>query len=262
MTAIAAGIDLSGRTVGTTAIAWLGGESDQPQLIEVVAGPELSGERGDTCIAHHLTARRPELVAIDAPLTLPHAVTCIRPSCAICFPVNGIAPSYGSRALDRAESWKAAGHTEKPPMPTVMVAGIALRAIYLRRLLEREGLEVIETWPMGVYRVIARRTGDLGEDTGDVWRRELLESRVRDVQRVDAEGFRGSLRDRLDAVAAAYAAWSKLQGKGCAVSSEADPSEGAIWVPDPARSDDLRPLDDLAVRERHPQRLPRRERDA
>ena len=56
---------------------------------------------------------------------------------------------------------------------------------------------------------------------------------MRDGDRKDAEGLRGALTDRLDAVAAAYAAWAKLHGRACSVGSTADPGEGAIGVPDP-----------------------------
>ncbi|MDQ3647614.1 MAG: hypothetical protein M3433_03330 [Actinomycetota bacterium] len=149
---IAAGVDLSGRTVGTTATAWLEGERpERPHVVEVKAGRDLRGNRGDHSVVSALIERRPKVVAVDAPLSLPHTVTCTDSRCDICFPETEVAPAYGSRAIDLSEEWRKRGHEEKPPMATAMVAGIAFRAMYLRRLLQKRGLSVVETWPMRVY---------------------------------------------------------------------------------------------------------------
>ena len=211
---LAAGIDLWGALRAPQPSQSVGGLQPDAGLLDLVAGPELRSDDGDARIVQLLLRRRPGVVAIDAPLTLPHAVTCSDPECSICFATDGRAPSYGSRALDRAEAWAEVGHTERPPMPMVMVAGIALRALYLRRLLERAGLTVIETWPMGVYRVLARSAGPAASDTNDAWRRGLLAERVAGLQRVDAGNLKGPMTDRLDAVAAAYAGWCQLTGQG------------------------------------------------
>jgi predicted nuclease with RNAse H fold len=224
---LAAGIDLSGRTIGTTALALVGGDAPRPEVLEVVAGRNLRGPTGDAEIVRRLEDRRPAVVAVDAPLTLPHAVTCDEPECPICFPADGVAPSYGSRAIDGAAAWAAVGHAEKPPMAMVMVAGIAFRARYLQRLLERVGLTVIETWPMGVYRVLARGAGETAADTGDAWRRGLLASAIDGLDGVDA-----SNTDRLDAVAAAYVGWCHVTRRATAVvGPEGYRDEGEIWVP-------------------------------
>lgn len=115
-------------------------------------------------------------------------------------------------------------------MPMVMVAGIAFRAIYLRRLLERIDHSVIETWPMGVYRAIARRTAEgADEGTGDDWRANLLSRAVDDLD-VALDGNPGALRDQLDAVAAAYAGWLWCAGDAVAVNGD-DANEGEIWIP-------------------------------
>jgi predicted nuclease with RNAse H fold len=213
---IAAGIDLSGRTTGTTALAWLQGDS--PRLVEVVTHRDL---RDDRKLVRSCLDRRPDVVAIDAPLSLPHAVTCDDPDCARCF--GALAP-YGSRAVDGKEAWAAVGHVEKPPMPTVMLAAIAFRAIHLRRLLEGEGADVIETWPMGTYRVLARAAAAPPGDTGEAWRRSLLAARVANLE-VVIEGT--ATTDRLDAVAAAYAGWCRLAGRAVPVRAEDD----EIWIP-------------------------------
>jgi predicted nuclease with RNAse H fold len=230
MGTVVAGIDLSGRTTGTTAIAWLEAHGGRPRVVDVAAGPKLRGDTGDAQIAARLQARQPQLVAIDAPLTLPHPLVCTKPDCPVCFADDGIAPFYGSRWLDRAEAWMAVGHGEKPPMPAVMIAGIAFRAMYLTRVLRRAEIAVIETWPMGVYRALARRLGTTGKETDDGWRRQLLATAVDGIELVDV-GSSGQRRDRLDAVAAAYAAWCRLTETATAVRSERDPGEGAIWIP-------------------------------
>jgi predicted nuclease with RNAse H fold len=209
---IAAGIDLSGRTTGTTAVAWVEGE--RPRLVEVVAD---RGLRDDAQLVSRCLDRDPDVIAIDAPLSLPHAVTCSNPDCPRCLAPDA---RYGSRAVDGRKAWAAVGHVEKAPMPTVMLAGIAFRAIYLRRLLERAGAQVIETWPMGTYRAVARADGVTDGDTGDSWRRRLLAARVGGL-----EGLEDGT-DRLDAVAAAYAGWCRLTGRGTAARAEDD----EIWI--------------------------------
>jgi|SRR5215211_415359 len=223
---VAAGIDLSGRTTGTTAIAWV--EGRPPRVAEVRSGGRFRGERGDAEIVDALLARRPGVVALDAPLGLPHSVVCTDPNCTVCFPADGSVPSYGSRAVDGAEAWASVRHAEKAPMPTVMVAAIAFRAIYLRRLLSKEGVEVIETWPMGVFRAIARNAARAasGRDGDDSWRRALLASVVGDLP------GDGCGRDVLDAVAAAYAGWCRLAGTAVEVRADGPlDEEGSIWIP-------------------------------
>jgi predicted nuclease with RNAse H fold len=231
MSVLAAGVDLSGRTVGTTAIAFLRGEAERPRLVGMMAGRELSGDTGDAAIVERLAAQRPGVVAIDAPLTLPHPLTCADPDCPVCFPDSAVAPSYGSRGVDRAEAWRAIGHVEKPPMPAVMVAGIAFRAIYLRRRLEAAGLEVIETWPMAVYRLLARHSGDAAAPTTDAWRRGLLEKSVDGLAVLDTADHKRALRDRLDAVAAAYVGSCWLRETARSITGALGPREGVIWIP-------------------------------
>jgi predicted nuclease with RNAse H fold len=223
---IAAGIDLSGRTVGVTAIAWVEGE--RPRVTRLEA-KDLRGGRGDDRVCALLREHRPAVVALDAPLQLPHPVTCEEEACPICFPEDGVAPSYGARTVDRPEAWKGIGHRERSPMPTVMLAGIAFRAIYLARLLRRAGLEVIETWPMGVYRALARGGEPVpAHDGSDAWRRATLSRTVAGVAEQCPEGAPHE-RDLLDAAAAAYAGWCHLAGD--VVEVQGLEGEGSIVVP-------------------------------
>jgi predicted nuclease with RNAse H fold len=226
---LAAGIDLGGRTTGTTAVAWVeGAHGTRPSVREVRAGADL---RGDTRMLDELGC--PEVVAVDAPLTLPHPVVCTDDDCPVCFPDDGARPAYGSRSdLDSAAAWRSIGHVEKGPMATAMLAGIAFRAIYLARLLRRAGMKVIETWPMGAYRAFARSggTASRGDEGDDAWRRALLEIRVGGLDAAIRVG-ESAERDRLDAVAAAYVGWLWLAREARSVPPSADRDGEAIWIP-------------------------------
>lgn len=221
---LVAGVDLSGRTTGTTAIAWLKGES-KPALTRVLADSKLRGERGDAEITRELVKSQPSVVALDAPLALPHAVTCADDECRHCLSSDTPAPAYGSRACESKAAWAAVGHHEKPPMPMVMVAGIAFRGIYLKRLIEKARIPVIETWPMATYRALAGSAQP--QDTDEAWRRSVLASKVEGLASECPEGPPAE-RDRLDAVAAAYAAWAHESGSGLEV--KVLPDEGSIWT--------------------------------
>jgi predicted nuclease with RNAse H fold len=229
---LAAGIDLGGRTMGTTAIAWVdGSRGSRPRVFRVRAGAELRGDRGDSEILAAVGS--PGVVAVDAPLTLPHPIVCTDDDCPVCFPDDGVAPSYGSRPdLDSATAWKSVDHVEKAPIATSMLGGIAFRAIYLARLFRRAGLKVIEVWPMGAYRALARSPGarTRGDDGDDAWRRALLASHVEGVNGAIPRGEEVE-RDRLDAVAAAYVGWLWLAGRARSVPPGAKRDGEAIWLP-------------------------------
>jgi hypothetical protein len=68
------------------------------------------------------------VVAIDAPLILPHSMTCVEPDCPRCAPGTA---AYLARDQDRL----AGG------MPTAMMAAIALRGIYLARMLRGRAIK-------------------------------------------------------------------------------------------------------------------------
>jgi predicted nuclease with RNAse H fold len=225
---IAAGIDLSGRSKGTTAFALVRGQTGtKPELLEIEE-KGLTGASGDQRLLDVVLTAGPAIVAIDAPLFLPHAVTCHDPHCQRCFPADGTTPSYATRELERPGPWQVRGHAAKGPMPTVMLAAIAFRAIYVSRMLERNGLRVVETWPMGVYRVMEERAGEKPSRSLDADARlRLLEPAVDDPHAL-LNGGSPSI-DRIDAVAAAYAGWCVLAGTAECVDAAAD--EGAIWIP-------------------------------
>jgi predicted nuclease with RNAse H fold len=227
---LVAGIDLSGRTTGTTALAWLAGavSCERPVLDRpVVAERGLRGARGDERIVGLLMDARPDVVAIDAPLYLPHAIVCRDEDCGRCFPSSGAYPSYTTRKLERKERWSDPP-SARPPMPMVMVAGIAFRAIFLRRLLEREGIRVIETWPAGVLRRIQDAPGRASPLDAATRARLLLgcvDDPGQQLQRPDLP------LDALDAVAAAFAAWAYSTDWFHPVEDDGWLDEGAIILP-------------------------------
>jgi predicted nuclease with RNAse H fold len=226
---LAAGIDLSGRTTGTTALAWLAGTTscERPLLDRPVATEGMRGAGGDERIVSLLTDGRPDVVAIDAPLHLPHAVMCRDGSCKRCFPPGGASLSYTTRKLERKERWSDLP-SARPPMPTVMVAGIAFRAIFLRRLLEREGIRVIETWPAGVFRRIQGAPGHTPRLDAATRARLLLgcvDDPDQQLQRPDLP------LDALDAVAAALAAWAYATNWFQPIKDDGWLDEGAIILP-------------------------------
>jgi predicted nuclease with RNAse H fold len=231
---LAAGIDLSGRTTGTTALAWLTGTAsgERPRLERPVVTKGLRGAKGDERIVGLLVEAGPDVVAIDAPLNLPHAVMCQDRDCSRCFPPDGAYPSYTTRKLERKERWSDPP-SARPPMPMVMVAGIAFRAIFLRRLLEREGIRVIETWPAGVLRQMQNAPSRSSRLDAAARARLLLGS-------VDDPGRRlqqpDLLLDVADAVAAALAAYAFATGQFQSIGDDAWADEGAIIVPSVAQS--------------------------
>lgn len=224
------GVDLSGRTTGHTTLCVLHGERGaRPHAEPIIedGGTDLSPRPAARDIARICQERGVAVVGIDAPLRLPHAVTCDDPDCDRCFPEGGSDASYTQRAADLAASWRDVGHVEKPPMPTAMIAAIAFRGIYVRRALERLGIGSVETWPKGVYRGLAA-SGDHGppppsrDEEGYVsWCRCLLSTVV------DADWDEHTTPDRIDAVAAGYAAWVHTTGACVHVGG----IDGSICVP-------------------------------
>jgi len=99
---LAAGVDLGGRTTGTTAAAWVEVSGDgAPRVRSVVADRSL---RGDRELCDRLG--QPAVVAIDAPLSLPHPVVRNDPTCRDWFPSDGSVPSYGTRTeLESPSAW-------------------------------------------------------------------------------------------------------------------------------------------------------------
>jgi len=173
------GIDLSGLTSGArghTVAAELFVETPL-RLGERFIAPR--GLRGDRLLVEWIEGRRPRVIAIDAPLTLPHSVLCSDAECPRCDLGSA---EYLARDVDRL----AGG------MPTAMLAAIAFRGIYLARVLRDRGYEVIEAYPAAAYRAMGA-AGKAYEE-----RAALL------VDRVGA--FDWTITDEVDAVCSAIVA--------------------------------------------------------
>lgn len=170
MELVVAGIDLGGKTTARTSIAVLrgerGGRPAAQLLVTDADGRALPKRAGTRQLAEAVVATGAEVVGIDAPLSLPHPLTCTDPDCRRCFPEDGAEADYSSRHADRAPPWRAAGHTASP-MSTAMLGAITFRGIYLRRALERTGTSVVETWPRGIYESLSPGAEPLPRVTDD-----------------------------------------------------------------------------------------------
>ncbi len=191
------GIDLSGvsgGTYGRTALACIALETPLRVSDQLIVP---RGTKGDRILLEWIGARKPRIVAIDAPLSLPHSVTCEVANCPRCEPG---AASYLGRDVDRLVDG----------MPTVMLAAIAFRGIYLARMLRSRGYEVIETYPGGSYAAMGITRDQLAKGSR--------------VGGYDLEPFSSTIPDEVDAVCAALAAIGRLRGRESVVEGR----DGAI----------------------------------
>jgi predicted nuclease with RNAse H fold len=196
------GIDLSGLSGSTKgrAVAAQIALEERLRVLDIVT--IRRGIRGDRDLVDWIDERRPRVIAIDAPLTLPHSIFCEIPGCPRCLPG---AASYLRRDVDRLASG----------MPTAMLAAIAFRGIYLARTLRDRAYEVIETYPAAAYRA----TGAAGKTYEE--RAALLADRV--------GAFRWTIADEVDAVCSALVAADGVARRHEGVIRGED---GEIWLTD------------------------------
>jgi predicted nuclease with RNAse H fold len=182
------GIDLSGvgaQTVGRTVAARLA-LGARARLVDLTPRvPRLTDAALLAWIAHE----DPRIVAIDAPLTLPHVVSCTDPICSLEHHLY-------TRRLVEIEL-RDRMHIG---MATSRIAAIAFRGIYLKRSLTMQGIQVIETYPRATFQVLGVPTTSKRDPAGAA---AALGRRVDGVATTDA--------DELDAIAAALAAAEYLQ---------------------------------------------------
>lgn len=201
------GIDLSGLTYGAkgrTVAAHLYLETPL-RLGEPLVVPRRI--KGDRILVDWIEERRPKVVAIDAPLSLPHSILCVGADCPRC---ELGAASYLERDVDREARRQGGG------MPTVMLAAIAFRGIYLARKLRERGYEVIETYPRASLRALGAAGSSKRDPAGVA---AALARRV--------EGVATSDPDELDAIAAALAAADYLRQPR---PEPIEASDGTIWI--------------------------------
>jgi predicted nuclease with RNAse H fold len=162
--------------------------------------------------------RRPRYVAIDAPLSLPEGMCCLKESCP-CAPVS----HDGLKAAERALLKEGVGlfRTTKRSIIKLMVC----RAMGLRRKLEEGGYAVMEVYPYASkVRLFGRPIPKKTTKAGRQWLRQRLEGLAPGLR----EQRRPLCHDELDAIVAAYTAYLRGQGEAEAVG---DPQEGVIYVP-------------------------------
>lgn len=196
----AIGIDLSGisrRTKGRTVAVAL--EPDPLRYRSIQAFH--NGLASDRLLVDWVVDQHPRIVAIDAPITLPHAVMCADPGCERCEPGKA---SYLERDVDRVARKRGGA------MPLVMLAAIAFRGRYLARQLEHRGLRVVETYPAASFR-------ELGASRDRASRWAVLDAQIQDLPELAG--------DALDAACAALAAAQAERG-GTALSG----ADGTIWL--------------------------------
>lgn len=153
---------------------------------------------------------RPEVVAIDAPLSLPKGRCCADTSCPCA--VHGIV-----RSADRAVS-RMGYHPFWTLLPSMV--NLTLRSIRLRETLESMGIRVIEVYPGAAQDRLGLPRKQRGEDA-------LLQGLYRLGIRFPDPG-RKRVHDELDAVTAAYVGLCWLQN---AFEAAGPPDEMQIILP-------------------------------
>jgi predicted nuclease with RNAse H fold len=197
------GIDLSGVTTATKGrtVAAEIRLTDPLTLVDRLLVPRRA--RGDRILLDWMATKRPRLVGIDAPLTLPHSIGCTDRGCARCEPGSA---NYLERDVDAMARRMGGG------MPFVMLAAIAFRAMYLARKLNEIGIETVEVYPAAAYRAMG-----VGRASGE--RADALKKWVGD--------FEWSIPDELDAVCAAIVTGHSLSSGSKAIRG----FDGSIALP-------------------------------
>lgn len=158
-------------------------------------------------------------VAIDAPLSLPRGMCCLRMSCG-CQPQA----ADGRKAAER-EICKQLGIGLFMTSKRGIIKTMTYRALGLKRLLTAAHYEVLEVYPFACKvalfgRAIPRKTAAPGRR----WLREQVTSLIPALALY--QGIPG--HDELDALLAAYTAY---QYDHCLSVALGDPDEGVIYVP-------------------------------
>jgi predicted nuclease with RNAse H fold len=166
---------------------------------------------------------RPEVVAIDAPLSLPAGLDCLEETC----PCRQTLPHKG-RACEQALARLGIGcyfTTKRSLIKTMVYRGIALQVELVRR-----GLTVIEVYPFATRRRLFGRLPGKATRAG----REALWARLRPLL-ASGPALPEALpsHDVLDALLAAYTGLLYAHHQAEALG---DPTEGLLWLPKAATS--------------------------
>ncbi len=197
------GVDLAGRSENDTGIciledgfqAWCRRVHSDAQIIDVVL------------------SSKPDVVAIDAPLTFPLDRCCLEPGC-----------DCRKKGLNIREAERELRRMGIRVFPCTFggMRSLTTRGVLLRLQLESMDQQVIEVYPGA--------TQDL---LGIPRKKAGIEALARGLVDLDIKGDlkeRSLTHDELDAITAAYTGWLFQNDMTIPVGSE---DEGLIWVPNP-----------------------------
>ncbi len=217
------GIDLAAGRGVTTLVGLALDESGPPRVVA------LEHPLTDDAILMETLRLRPEVIALDAPLTLPGPVT----SALAGARWSGHDSPY-TRAAERDPIWRTLGAR---PLPVSFLGGLTFRAIPLAARLRAAlpDATVIEVFPTATLRTLGAPAVSAGRraKTTAVARRAAHTTLGAWVAGLPPIGEEECLdADTLDAVAAALTAAAFARGVSVAVGN---PAEGCIIVIDAAR---------------------------
>lgn len=227
---VVAGVDLAaGRGITEIAVLRANAGSHLPRW-------DAASQRAvatDTQIVDALAEARPSVIAIDAPLTLPAAVSAaLRSTPAPNLTLEAPASPY-TRAAERDPLWSELGVR---PLPVSFLGGLTFRALVLLPRLRATlpDTRIVETWPTGVYRIlgIAPRPPASAKSakTSPAWRAAVQTALTMHIAGLPTPADTPLGADLLDALGTALAALAFARDAYRAVG---DPDEGQIILPLP-----------------------------
>lgn len=173
---------------------------------------------GDSDILQAVSRHEFELIAIDAPLSLPKGLCCLEESCS-CQPTAGVKGRNCERELARLGI--PCYFTTKKSIIKAMV----YRGIRLRTELEAMGYEVIEVYPhASKLRLFGKPIPSKLKPDGLTFLKQRICQLLPNITPF-VDGFN---HDMCDAAIAAYTAFLRSQGK---TELCGEPEEGAICLP-------------------------------
>ncbi len=119
------GIDYGAKMAGTTALAWI-----EKSKISILQSEKK--QDADTFILQVVSAIKPSIIFLDAPLSLPPAFT------------NSSSSDYFYRQGDK----------ELGAMSPMFIGGLTARAMKLKRTLAESNIQIFETYPAGLNKKV------------------------------------------------------------------------------------------------------------
>jgi predicted nuclease with RNAse H fold len=199
--------------------------SSSPKRASIFAGIDCSGTltrlslfKESEEMLSMLEERRPEVVGIDAPLSLPSGLHCLEESCP-CKPSNGLKGRAGE--VELAQMGIGCFFTSKKSI----IKPLIYRGVKYRKLLEEKGYKVIEVYP---YATKVMLFGDQMPSKNKPEALQFLRTNLPSLARGVEEYAKNLNHDKCDAILTAYTASLFLKRE---TDSLGDEEEGAIAVP-------------------------------